>query len=160
MWDLWRQSRCCRYLWVSYGCHIIVQFIRVEGDGGQAVDVGVWLRVSPLHQAEETTVAKTACRFSLAGVHWAVEVGGARLTIRMSLQPRRCWRSCRRRRSRRSAPQDPSCSRSATAADLASGPYLRTFWPEEGEQKRGKGNEHPVVLSTENNGLHVFWWCV
>lgn len=57
------------YLWVGYGCHIIVQFIRVEGDGGRAVDVGVWLRVSPLHQAGETTVAHTVWHFSVAVLH-------------------------------------------------------------------------------------------
>lgn len=60
------------------------------------------------------------------------------LTIRMPWQQQRCLRPCQRRRSRRSAPQDPSCSRSATAAGPASDPCLQKFWPEEEEQKAGR----------------------
>lgn len=57
------------YLRVSYGRHIVVQFIRVEGDGGQAVDVGVWLRIPPLHQAGEATIANKVHGFRVADVY-------------------------------------------------------------------------------------------
>lgn len=62
-------SLSCLYLRVSYGRHIVVQFIRVEGDGGKAVDVGVWLRIPPLHQAGEATIANKVYGFRLADVH-------------------------------------------------------------------------------------------
>lgn len=70
-------SVCRPYLWVSYGRHVVVQFIRVEGDGGQAVDVCVGLRKPPLHQAGEAISASKVYCFRAAGVHQTPKLGEA-----------------------------------------------------------------------------------